>query len=194
MENIIQLTNIATVMSRDREDFAETFSHAYNGVTVLIGFAVWLVIAIVISKKAKELGLSAAGHFCLCFFLRVIGTVISLILIDKRKKALYAQSQYMNNAYQNPYGQPQNQYGQQPGYDYGQQQPYGQANSYGQPQDYAQPGYGQQNPYGQQFDRQAGGGSVGGVGAGYDTSRACPSCGHAQMQGTFCEICGAKID
>ena len=191
MENIIQLTNIATVFSREEREFAESFSSAYNGMRLLVSFAVRIVLAIVLSKKAKELGLSAAGHFCLVFFLGIIGMVISLILIDKRKKALYAQNQYMNNAYQNPYGQPQNQYdqyGQQTGYGYGQQQPYGQANSYGQPQGYAQPGYGQQNPYGQQFDQQAG------VGAGYNPSRACPSCGHAQMQGTFCEICGAKID
>ena len=112
MENIIQLTNIATVFSREEREFAESFSSAYNGMRLLVSFAVRIVLAIVLSKKAKELGLSAAGHFCLVFFLGIIGMVISLILIDKRKKALYAQNQYMNNAYQNPYGQPQNQYDQ----------------------------------------------------------------------------------
>lgn len=165
-----------TALSEDYHSSSEGFDLLVNGISVIFRLIVWAVVGFVISKKAKEIGLNQAAHFCLCFFLGVIGTVISLILIDKRKKELYNQTRFMNGMqYQNPYGQ---QYGQDP---YGQkaQDPYGQQ-QYGQ-------GYGQQNanPYGQPQQQPY-------VQPSY-AQRSCPSCGHTQAIGAFCEVCGSKI-
>lgn len=186
----IQLFTDIVALSREAERAAEGFSSVVNLFSSGIRLVIWIVVGVVMSKKAGELGLSKAGHFCLCFFLGLIGTIISLVLIDKRKKQIYAQSQFMNQQqYQDPYGQ-QNMYGQANGYgQYGQQgytdqygQGYGQTNGYGQANSYGQQGGGQfagasPDPYAQQ---------------GY-AARSCPSCGHTQAQGGFCEVCGSKI-
>ena len=179
----IQLFTDIVALSREAERAAEGFSAVADLFSSGISLVIRIVVGVIMSKKAGELGLSKAGHFCLCFFLGLIGMIISLVLIDKRKKQIYAQSQFMNQQqYQNPYGQQgyTNGYGQT-----------GYQNGYGQTG--YQNGYGQANSYGQQGGGQFAGASPDPYAQQGYAARSCPSCGHTQAQGAFCEVCGGKI-
>ena len=86
-----------------RHELMSIFSISF----VIFAFIIWLVPAIFLSKKAGDLGLSRAGHFCLIFFLHAVGLAVSLILMDNRKKELNRQVPpfYQQGGYP-PYGQP----------------------------------------------------------------------------------------
>lgn len=149
------------------------YSDIYNGsylVSRLIGFAIWIVVGIIIGNKAKEVGLSFGLYFVLTWLLGVIGLAISLVQINKQKKvnAMRNMHSMYQNQYQNPYAQQpyQNQY-QQNMYNQGAQQPNTNYSRYNQ-SDYAS-------------------------GSGVKLHN-CPNCGNSQRSGGFCEICGTKID
>ncbi len=173
---------------------AAGISGSYNdGYTVILGFSLILFVglsiflfvvriirAVKITKAFNINGGYAVGLIFLPgIFYFVIG--ISKNIYHKNRPYYaqqdpYAQNQYAQNAYgqntygqQNPYGQPQNMYGQQPNpYAQGQNQ-YTQQNPYGQPQDpyaqNAQQPYGS-NPYGTYSGNPADGSNNGGYGNG----------------------------
>ncbi|MCR5123224.1 MAG: hypothetical protein K6B74_12495 [Ruminococcus sp.] len=93
----------------DFEQYIDLLTTGPRIFSAIIGAVIWVVVGNIMGRKAKSMGLSYGAHFCLCFFLRLIGLAISYIMIDKRKKQLYySQMQQM------PYNQPQQQlYGQQ---------------------------------------------------------------------------------
>ena len=159
------------------EDVYKLFKFVNSGtrfMSFFISIGIWVVVGYIVSKKASELGMSGALYFLLCFFLHVIGLVISLILIDRRKKELYNQSMRMNpNVYPN-----RQQYG---GYGQPMQQPYNQQ-FYGQ-------NYNQ--PYGEMYGQQSYTGKP--MNAYNSQAIYCSSCGHQQADGNFCDVCGSRL-
>ena len=192
----------------------EDYQMVGNIISYGIRFVVWGLIGYVMGKKAKNVGLSFGLYFTLTFLLGLIGLAITWVKINNRKKEIAMSQMYQQqNMYgapgqapyqqaQNPYQQGQNPYQQQNAYQQP-QNPYQQQNAYQQPQNpyqqqntYQQPQntYQQQNAYQQpqntyQQDMNAGAGTpVSPFGA-----RTCPECGNTQSQGSFCNVCGAKL-
>ena len=148
------------------------FNNAMRGPSILMHFGtvlIWIVLGAIMAKKAKEVGLNPTVHFILCFFLHLIGVVISVVIIDKRKKdIIHSRSMYG----QPPYGQPQQPF-------------YTNTYYYGQ-QPNAQQGMGYRP---QQFNYYNGVNP-----AQHDPADTyCPNCGTPQKDGVFCRVCGTRI-
>jgi hypothetical protein len=167
------------MLQNKRRKNMNDYDSSYYIMRIVFGI-VWLVAGIIMGNKAKEQGMQFWLYFLITWWGGLIGLVISIALIDKQKKknAMY-QNQFQQNPYQqNPYQQnpyQQNQY---------QQNPY-QQNPYGQ-------NYNQQNWQPQGGQNSYGANSYGSPsGTGF---QECPNCGNSQKSGSFCEICGTKLN
>ncbi len=159
-----------TYFSSSNEDlsiFYNLFSHWVSSASFLFSIGIWAIVGFVLGRKAKTYGMNPIVHFCLCFFLHVIGIAISVVLIEQRKKEIAN----FNRGATNPFyaQQPQNPFDQKYGNGYGQGQNYQQYGGYG----YGQPQYGQS--YNTQY------------------TASCPACGHPITEGNFCDVCGTRV-
>lgn len=165
----------------------------------LIGFVFWIIISALVGSKAKSVGLSFWLYFLITYFAKIIGLIVSIILINNRKRQLNMINMNFNN-FQNQYGQGMPQ-GQQP---YGQPtqgfqgipqgQPYqSQPQYFGQPQ--GQPFENIENPRFSEppsYDMQTAENNNFGAGPSF-FNRVCKECGNTQSSGDYCNICGSKF-
>lgn len=190
-------------------DFLTTGSKIFY---YIINLVIWVVVGNLMGKKAKSIGLDFAAHFCLCFFLHLIGLGISYLLIDKRKKQLY----YSQIPQQQLYGQQYNaapwQYKEPKSEYYAAQarkpydQTYGNAFAGGH-QVYEQNPYEQYPQYGEQYFYNNNSGYGYGYGnscpprdnnldyrtTGGDMTYTCPHCGAVQDIPGRCMNCNEKV-